>query len=141
MSQLIGREFLRFVLAGGLGALSNLGSRWLLSLVASYEIAVALAYLVGMATAYVVFRLYVFAASGKPVRTEVTWFAIVNLLALIQVWLVSVGLYRYGLPAIGWEWHADLVAHAFGVISPIIASYAGHKYLTFGKSRLEKRGQ
>jgi putative flippase GtrA len=131
-----GGEFVRFLLAGGAGALANLGSRWLFSLLVSYEIAVALAYLVGMATAFVIFRMYVFSASGKPLRNEVIWFVLVNLAALAQVWLVSVGLYRHGLPAIGWTWHPDLVAHCVGVLVPIAASYIGHKHLTFSRKLL-----
>lgn len=138
IERLLNSEFLRFMIAGGLGAAANLGSRWIFSQFMSYEIAVALAYLVGMATAYLCFRSHVFEASGKGVHKEIFWFAVVNLAALAQVWLVSVGLYRYGLPAIGWTWHPDLVAHAIGVVSPIAVSYIGHKRLTFGREKLNR---
>jgi putative flippase GtrA len=58
-------------------------------------------------------------------------FAIVNIGALVQVWLVSVGLARWLLPAISWTYQPELVAHTIGVLSPAVTSYYGHKLFTF----------
>jgi putative flippase GtrA len=55
----------------------------------------------------------------------------VNLLALVQVWLISVGLVRLVFPAIGFIWQAETMAHAIGVVSPVITSYFAHKYYSF----------
>jgi putative flippase GtrA len=129
------RQLVRFLLVGGLAALANFGSRWIFSRVMSYELAVVLAYLVGMAISYTIFRFFVFENSGRSVTHEVTWFVAVNAVALVQVWLVSVGLYRYGLPALGWSWRPDLVAHAIGIASPMVTSYFGHKHVSFRKKR------
>ena len=125
----------RFVLVGGAGAAANFGSRILFSLVASYELAVVFAYFVGMLTAFLGFRVFVFRDSRRSVSGQTAWFVGVNLVSLALIWLVSVGLYRIGLPAIGWTWHADTVAHAIGLGSTTITSFFAHKYLTFASAK------
>jgi putative flippase GtrA len=128
---LLPSAFLRFVVSGGIAAGANILARIALSQVMAYEWAVALAYLVGMATAYGLMRVFVFERSGGSATGEVGRFVLVNLVALVQVWIVSVGLARWLFPAIGFAWHADTVAHVIGVLSPVIASYVGHKHFTF----------
>ena len=58
-------------------------------------------------------------------------FTIVNLFALLQVWLLSVGLANWLFPKLGFTWHAELIAHTIGVLSPVVTSYYGHKLFTF----------
>lgn len=125
-------EFFRFALAGGVAAAVNILSRWLLSSFMRFEIAVVVAYLIGMLTAFVLTRHFVFERSERHVRSEAMRFALVNMVALMQVWIVSVGLAEWGLPWLGWVWQKDLVAHVVGVVSPIATSYFGHKKFTFG---------
>ncbi|WP_240782377.1 GtrA family protein [Roseococcus sp. SYP-B2431] len=133
MRALLGHEFVRFVLTGGTAAAVNIGARMLLSLAMPYEAAVAVAYLIGMATAYLLARRFVFAASGGSMAGEFWRFALVNLIALAQVWLVSVGLARLVFPAIGFTFHAETVAHVIGVLSPIGTSYIGHRRFSFAR--------
>lgn len=128
-------RFVRFTLAGGGAALANFSSRFLFSLATPYEIAVVLAYLVGMLTSFLAFKYLVFERSGKTVGHEGKWFVLVNLASLAQVWIVSVVLYYYGLPAIEWTWRPQAVAHAIGVASPILTSYFAHKHLTFAPQK------
>jgi len=123
--------FLRFVLTGGIAAAVNVLSRLALSQVLSFQVSVVLAYLVGMTTAYVLARAFVFQRSGHSVRREYARFAVVNVVALAQVWGVSVGLAYWLFPALGFTFHAELVAHVIGVISPVFTSYYGHKFFTF----------
>ena len=54
-----------------------------------------------MTVAYLLNKQLVFDASGRGVTTEYLRFALVNLLAVAQVWIVSVGLARLFFPAIG----------------------------------------
>lgn len=126
-------EFLRFVLVGGFAAAVNWISGLAFGIFTRFEIAIALAYLVGMTTAYVLNRLFVFERSGRNVGNEYLRFTVVNIVALIQVWFVSVGLARFIFPAIGWSFYPEPVAHAIGVASPIITSYLGHRYFTYAK--------
>lgn len=125
-------EFFRFVLAGGAAAAVNIVARLLLSAVVRFDVAVAAAYLVGMATAFILNRQFVFDRSDRGVHSEMMRFVLVNLAALVQVWIVSVGLAEWLFPRIGLTWHAELIAHVIGVLSPVAASYLGHKHFTFG---------
>ena len=89
---LISAPFSRFMLAGGIAAGVNILSRIALSHLMSYGISIVVAYLIGMTTAYLLMRLFVFDASGSSVSHEYMRFGLVNLAALVQVWLVSEGL-------------------------------------------------
>jgi len=124
-------RFVLFVLAGGTAALVNILSRIALNWLMPYEVAIIVAYLCGMTTAYLLNRYFVFAASGRGVASEYTRFALVNLAAVAQVWIVSVGLARLAFPAIGFTWHAETVAHVIGVAIPVFTSYLGHKHFSF----------
>ena len=124
-------RFVLFVLAGGTAALVNILSRIVLNWVMPYEVAIIVAYLCGMTTAYLLNRRFVFASSGRGVASEYTRFALVNLAAVAQVWIVSVGLARLIFPAIGFTWHAETVAHVVGVAIPVFTSYLGHKHFSF----------
>jgi putative flippase GtrA len=125
------KRFVLFVLAGGTAALVNILSRIALNWVMPYEVAIIVAYLCGMTTAYLLNKYFVFAASGRGVASEYTRFALVNLAAVAQVWIVSVGLARLVFPAIGFAWHAETVAHVIGVAIPVFTSYLGHKHFSF----------
>ncbi len=128
-------EFGRFLVTGGVAAGVNVGSRWLLSHAMVYEVAVVVAYLIGMATAYALTRLFVFERSGRTMVDEAVRFALVNMVALVQVWVVSVGLARLVFPAIGFAWHAEDIAHLIGVAIPAVTSYFGHRHFSFAKRR------
>ena len=124
-------EFLRFVAAGGTSAALNFTSRYFLSFVLSYEAAVFLAYLVGILSAYLLVRLFVFPASGRGIRSELFRFTIVNLFGLAQVWLISVGLVRVVFPSFGFVWHPEEVAHFVGLSTLAISSYFAHRHFSF----------
>jgi putative flippase GtrA len=124
-------ELVRFVLSGGAAAAANVVSRILFSQVMPYSPAIILAYGVGMLTAYLLMRRFVFSASGRRTRDEAWRFALVNAVAAAQVWAVSLLLARWLLPALGWSWQAETLAHMAGVGSTVLTSYAMHKAFTF----------
>ncbi len=124
--------FLVFLLTGGLAALANIGTRCFLSLFISYSVAIALAFLVGMSTAFLLFKIFVFkAGQSKKTSTEVLWFAAINLFGLLQTLFISIGLKDYAFPWIGFHIYPEDVAHIVGVVVPAGISYFGHKLLTF----------
>ena len=126
-----GRQFFLFVLTGGVAALVNVLSRVGFSLVLRFELAVLAAYAVGMVTAFILARRYVFTDSAQSVRRSFAAFSLVNLVAVLQTWLVSVGLRHLLLPVLGAVALVDLIAHASGVIVPVFTSYLGHKHVSF----------
>lgn len=129
-----GPRFIRFMVTGGVAAAVNLISRYLLNFFMSFAGAVAVAYLLGMTTAYALGRLFVFERSGRSVADEFWRFTVVNLFAAAQVWVISVGLGEYVFPSQGFHWHPLEVAHLIGVSVPVLTSYLGHRHFSFAKT-------
>ncbi|MFP3873098.1 MAG: GtrA family protein [Thiohalophilus sp.] len=134
MAKAIRTEFMQFLIVGGFAALVNFVSRIIINEWVGYRLAVVLAYLVGMLTAFILSKIYVFEKSGRHHWHELRDFTLVNLLAVVQVWLISVGLAEYLFPAIDYTFYAPEVAHLIGLAIPAVTSYLGHKYYSFRKS-------
>jgi putative flippase GtrA len=124
-------NFLRFLLVGGVAAIANIGARALLADYMPFEYGVALAFLIGVSVAFTGNRTWVFTQSSTDWRVAYRRFFLVNVIALVQVWLVSVALYRLVFPLVGFTWHDELVAHVIGVLSPVVTSYYAHKHYSF----------
>jgi putative flippase GtrA len=120
-----------FLLTGGLAALVNFGSRIIYSQWLSYSAAIVVAYVTGMVTAFVLARRFVFTETTRPVRQSAMYFILINILAVLQTWLVSIALAWYLLPAAGITRFVPELAHAAGVMVPVFTSYLGHKNLSF----------
>lgn len=120
-----------FLLAGGVAAAANYASRFAFSLWFAFPAAIALAYCVGMVTAFVLMRRYVFQAHGRDLAPQIVKFALVNALALLQTMAVSLVLARWVLPSVGITDRAEALAHAVGVAFPVLTSYVLHKQATF----------
>ncbi len=127
----INSEFSRFVITGGFAAGVNFLSRIGFSEFMSYRVAVFIAYLVGMVTAFILAKVFVFAKSNQSTSNEFSRFTLVNIVAVIQVWFISVGLAEYGFPAIEFVFYPEEIAHLIGISVPVVTSYYGHKYFTF----------
>lgn len=122
---------LRFVLAGGMAAVVNFCSRMLLSLFLPYAAAIVVAYAIGMATAFLLNRQFVFQEATNRLHEQIAWFVAVNALAVLQTLIISLALADYVLPWAGITWHVHEIAHAVGIMAPIFTSYIGHQRLTF----------
>jgi putative flippase GtrA len=131
---MLSSQFIRFLVAGGVAAAANYGSRFLFSLWLSYGPAIVLAYLVGMSVAFVLMRQHVFSAAGGPLGPQVAKFVAVNILAVMQTLIISLVLARWILPSLGVVAHAEAIAHLVGVLVPVATSYFGHRMLTFKKA-------
>lgn len=119
------------MLIGGFAALVNWLVRFPIERWIGFEAAVVVSYLVAMTTAFLLNRAYVFPATARHWRDQYVRFGLVNLIALAQVFVVSVALARGLFPAVGFAWHAEAVAHAIGLASPVLTSYWGHKRFSF----------
>ncbi|AMM24207.1 GtrA family protein [Variovorax sp. PAMC 28711] len=131
---MLSSQFIRFLVAGGIAAAANYGSRFLFSIWLSYGPAIVLAYLVGMSVAFVLMRQHVFSAGSGALGPQVAKFVAVNLLAVIQTLLISLVLARWILPSLGVVAQAEATAHLVGVLVPVATSYFGHRMLTFKKA-------
>ena len=129
--QFLSRQFLVFLLTGGTAALANFGSRILYNLWMPFSIAVIPAYLTGMVVAFVLARMFVFKASTQTIHRSVFFFCVVNGIAVLQTWAISMGLAYYLLPVMGVTHFRLEIAHAIGVMVPVFTSYIGHKRWSF----------
>jgi len=84
-----------------------------------------------MVTAFVLAKIFVFKSSEQSVKRSAIIFALVNLLAAAQTWLISMGLNFYVLPILGVEQHIADIASAIGIAFPVFTSYLGHKHWSF----------
>lgn len=126
-----GGSFFRYLLAGGVAAAANFGSRFVFSLWWPFEVAVTAAFFVGLVTGFFLMRSYAFRASGAPMAPQAAKYAVVNALALVQTVLISSLLARWLLPAWGLGEQAEALGHAAGVAVPVVSSYFGHRLGTF----------
>ena len=124
------KEFLLFLFSGGLAALVNIFSRSIFSFFLDFKTSIIYAYILGMITAYILSRKIVF-FSKKNVLKSFFYFAIVNFLAIIQTYYISIWTKEIILPYIGINQFMELIAHSTGVIFPVFTSYFGHKYISF----------
>lgn len=131
IDQFASKQFFSFLITGGVAAAVNFCSRIVYSFWCEFSVAVILAYLTGMVTAFVLARLFVFRESKQAVHHSVFFFTLVNLVAIAQTWLVSMGLAFYALPALGVDVFTKEIAHAVGVVVPVFTSYLGHKHWSF----------
>ena len=125
------QRFMRFTGAGVVAAAANVLSRMLFSHFMGYSASVTLAYLVGMVVAFTLSRMFVFDETANPWQKELIRFSMINAVAFVQVWLVSLGLAVWLFPKLHVQWHAESLAHMIGVASPIVFSYFGHKHFSF----------
>lgn len=132
-SRRVSLQFVAFLVAGGIAAACNVGSRVLLSHAMSYERAIVVAYGIGMIVAFVIMRAFVFERSNHSKRAELAKFALVNLLGVVQTLVISVLVARWVAPSIGFSRHAEEIGHVIGVGAPVVTSFFGHKYFSFRK--------
>ena len=83
-----------------------------------------------MVTAYILSRKIVF-LSKKNLFKSFFYFVIVNFLAIIQTYYISIWTKEIILPFVGINVFTELIAHSSGVVFPVFTSYFGHKYISF----------
>ncbi|ENM5855489.1 GtrA family protein [Vibrio mimicus] len=126
------KQFITFVLTGGLAAAVNFSTRILFSYHFSFSISIVLAYILGMFTAFLLAKVYVFQGSGNSIQKSIFWFITINIFSVLQTWAISMWMYNQALEllSINTPFNKE-ISHAFGVIFPVFTSFIGHKYLTF----------
>jgi len=119
-----------FLVASGVAAAVNVGSRTLYSLALALLTAVLLAYITGMVVAFLLNRYLVFENARDSIGQRAGRFTVVNLLAVLQTLAVTRSgtwlLQRLGLAA-------ATAAQIAGVIMPVFSSYVMHKPWTFSQ--------
>jgi len=120
-----------FIITGGTAAVVNFSSRLILNQWFSFSTAVIFAYIIGMITAFILAKIFVFKGSSQSIRQSMFIFSLVNIVAIAQTWLISMGLAYYLFPYFNVTIFVPEISHAIGIIVPVFTSYLGHKYLSF----------
>lgn len=129
------RRFARFVLAAGASVPVNICARIILSRSLDYGVAVLVAHGIGMVTAYILTRIFVFDRSGRTIHGELGRFASVNVLSAAMTWALSVSLVDYVFPATDFHTQPELIAHVIGLGFASVASFIGHSHFSFRRAR------
>ncbi len=125
------KQIIKFCVSGGFAALANVLSRIFFSNFFSYEISILLSFFVGMTTAFVLMRKYVFVFKRNSLLSQIMRFVFVNLISLILTFIITFTLkYLLGVIFNSIDF-IELLAHIGGVSFPILTSFLIHKYFTF----------
>ncbi|MFY9290460.1 MAG: GtrA family protein [Methylorubrum rhodinum] len=134
MRSTLNSEVVRFLIAGGSAAAINWLARILLSFVLPFEAALLVAYVIGMAAGFWLYRRFVFRGAGAgSVRGQLAVFVAVNAVGAGVVLAVSAGLVT-GLGALvpGVPLAlAEALGHGVGIAVGAVSNYLGHRLLTF----------
>lgn len=125
------RQFLLFLMSSGTAAVVNFSSRIVYSHWLHFSAAVVLAFITGMVTAFLLARTFVFKNSTQAAHRSAMFFVLVNLVALLQTWAISVALALYVFPSLGFRFFPNEIAHAIGIAAPVFTSYLGHRRWSF----------
>ena len=132
------KQFLLFIVAGGFAALVNILSRALLSLFMNFSSSVLIAYFIGMVIAFILTKKFVFISKNIDDKKSFLSFTLVNLFAVIQTYFISIYFREMILISFSKTSLVNLISHTIGVLFPVITSFFGHKYLSFGKISSKK---
>ena len=127
-------QFLGFVVVGGLAAFLHWAARIVLSIWLPFPVAVGLSYFVGMATAFLLNRRFVFPRSTRPMDKQIRDFTLTNLCFYPVVWFSAIWLNEL-LIRLGWSLYREALAHAVAISIPALATFLIYKLLAF---RVEK---
>ena len=125
------REFIYFVITGGIAALVNIITRLIFSFFIDFTFSILLSYFIAMVLAYSLARRFVFRKSKKSIYSSFALFSLINLLAVVQTLLISIITRDYLLEKMINLQYANFISHTLGVATPIFTSFLGHKYLSF----------
>lgn len=124
-------QIFSFVLAGMFAAFLNILSRFVFSFYLNYYTSIIFAYVIGMVTAFLLMRRFVFSFSKKPLRYQFMKFVLVNMFNLTLTLIVSAVLFYLLSSLVLNDEFRGLVSHSVGVLMPIIISFLAHKYYSF----------
>ena len=124
----------RFLVAGGLSSLLNWLVRFPLSLLMPFQMAVGLAYGVGMVLGFALYRSWVFPGSNLPLSSQIPRFVAVNAAGLVTVMAASSALVtvigRSGLMPLS---VAEGMSHATAIVLGAVINFIGHRAISFAR--------
>src|SRR5262245_53233198 len=89
------KQFIKFFAVNSFAAGMNFFSRMLFSYFFSYTTAIILAFIVGITTAFLLCKIFVFTAKENTTPQQMSYFLLVNLFALLQTLIISLVFANY----------------------------------------------
>jgi len=132
------RQFALFLFVGGTAAFINWSSRLAISSFFSFPAAVSIAYMIGMATAFMLNRLFIFKRSERPILKQARDFIIINFSFMPVVLCSSIFIEKI-LRHMGMVLYTEAVAHGLSVSLPAILSFLLYKFVAFKETTTEYR--
>lgn len=130
ISHFFTKQFLGFLLVGGVAALLHWLSRIMLSNWMSFSSAVVIAYLFGILTAFILNSFFVFPKSDKPKIKQARDFIFTNLCFFPIAWIAAIGFNRL-LQSFGISSYSELISHGIAVGLPMFATFLIYKFFAF----------
>ncbi len=125
------RQFILFIITGGTSAIINILSRTILSNFFRFEIAILISYGIGMITAFLLAKRFVFLNAKKSIKKSFPAFALVNLISVLQTFFVSIFIKNWLIIFFDNLSFIELISHTCGLGILVFTSFYGHKYITF----------
>ncbi len=125
------KRVILFLFVGGSAALVNWLARIALSNWMQYELAVFLAYIIGMIVGYIGYRFLVYKASSHSVGAEILRFIAVNAISGVFVIFFASLLMRVILPYFGLSLYVEELGHAIAIALGAVINYHAHARITF----------
>ena len=123
------KQKILFLICGGFAALANFFSRIFFSLFLQLPLAILFSFLVGLTCGYFLFNNYVFKSKKVKNMRSPFIFLFVNIIALLQIYLLTIGLSKFFYETFSSEYVA--LAHGISIITSVFMSYFCHKNFTF----------
>lgn len=123
------KQKILFLIFGGFAALANFFSRIFFSLFLQLPHAIFLSFIVGLTCGYFLFNNYVFKSRKVKSIRSLFIFLFVNILALLQIYLLTIGLSKFFYRTFSYEYIS--LAHGISILTSVFISYFCHKNFTF----------
>lgn len=120
-----------FLICGGFAAAINWLARIALSPFLGFEMAVIVAYAIGMVAGFLLYRRFVWPNSGVSARHQVMPFIVVNVASGVVVFALAVLLATIGGWLFGRTPIVEALAHGAAIAAGAAANYLGHGKFTF----------
>lgn len=130
----ISKQFLGFLLVGGLAAVLNFLSRILFSVWLPFSWAVSIAYAVGMFVAFILNSFFIFPKSDKAKHLQARDFIFVNLAFFPATWFAAVEINSL-LKSLGLKNYSEELAHAAAIALPMFCTFLIYKFFAFKENR------
>jgi len=123
-------QFMKFVIVGTVAAALHWLARFYLDTFMSFNMAVVLAYGVGMLVAFLLNAILVFPDSVRPMVKQCRDFTFINLAFFPVVWFLSLLFHKIFL-GLGFTDLSDDIAHALAIPVPMLATFLFYKFFAF----------